>query len=142
MKKLLNEFKEFALKGNMLDMAIGLIMGSAFSGLVTQLTDSFITPLLSLCTSGVNFDQLMFEIGGATFTYGKFISYAINFVLQAFVLFMLIRLFHSFQKKEEPAPETTKICPYCKSEIHIDAVKCPHCASDLPLDEKKEADKK
>ena len=87
MKKLLNEFKEFALKGNMLDMAI-------------------------------------------------------NFVLQAFVLFMLIRLFHSFQKKEEPAPETTKICPYCKSEIHIDAVKCPHCASDLPLDEKKEADKK
>lgn len=130
-KKFLKEFKEFAVKGSMIDMAVGLIMGSAFSGLVTQLNDSFITPLLSIFTSGNNFDQLTFTIGGATFLYGQFISGVINFVIQAFVLFLLIRFFHSLRKKEEPAPVKTKICPYCKSEIHIDAVKCPHCASDL-----------
>ena len=132
LKGFLKEFKEFAVKGNMLDMAVGLIMGSAFGGLVSQLNESFITPLLSIFLKDINFDQLVLTIGGGEFTYGKFLSVLINFVIQALVLFLLLRFINSFRRKEEPAPAVTKICPYCKSEIHIEATKCPHCASEQP----------
>ena len=130
--KFFKEFKEFAVKGNMLDMAVGLIMGSAFGGLVTQLNESFITPLLSIFLKDINFDQLVLVIGGGEFTYGKFLSVLINFVIQALVLFIMLRFINSFRKKAEPAPVTTKTCPYCKSSIHIEATKCPHCASEQP----------
>ena len=128
-KKFLNEFKEFALKGSMIDMAVGLIMGSAFSGLITQLNDCLITPLLSLFTGGTQFDNLHFTVLGAVFPYGQFISGLINFFIQAFVLFLIIKGFHSM-RREKPAP-TTKACPYCQSEISIKAIRCPHCTSEL-----------
>lgn len=131
MKKFITEFKEFALKGSMIDMAVGLIMGSAFSGLITQLNDCLITPFLSLFTRGTQFNDLSFTLAGAVFPYGQFISGVINFVIQAFVLFLLIKGFHSLRKKEAPAPATTKTCPYCQSEISIKATRCPHCTSEL-----------
>lgn len=130
-KKFMNEFKAFALKGSMIDMAVGLIMGSAFSGLITKLNECLITPLLSLFTGGTQFDQLSFTILGAIFPYGQFISGVINFVIQALVLFLLIKFFHSLRKKETPAPPKTKTCPYCQSAIHLDATRCPHCTSEL-----------
>ncbi len=130
-KKFLDEFKAFALKGSMIDMAVGLIMGSAFSGLITLFNSSLITPLLSLFTGGTQFDALSFTILGAVFPYGQFISGLINFIIQALVLFLLIKGFHSLRKKEAPAAPTTKKCPYCQSEIDLNATRCPHCTSEL-----------
>ena len=130
LKKFMKEFKEFAMRGNIVDMAVGLIMGTAFSGLITSLNNCLITPLLSLFTRGTQFDELKFVLLGAEFPYGQFISGLINFVIQAFVLFLIIKFFHSLRKKETPAP-TTKTCPYYKSAIHLEATKCPHCTSDV-----------
>ncbi len=131
-KKAIQEFKEFALKGNMMDMAVGLVMGSAFSGLVTQLTDSFITPLMNIATTEVDTAGLSFTIGGGTFTYGLFISAVINFFLQALVLFLVVKAINTIRKpKEEPKPEPTQVCPYCQSTISAKAIRCPHCTSEL-----------
>lgn len=130
-KKFITEFKEFALKGSMIDMAVGLIMGSAFSGLITQFNDCLITPLLSLFTGGTQFDDLSFTLFGAIFPYGQFISGLINFIIQALVLFLIIKGFHSLRKKEEAPAPAVKICPYCQSEISIKATRCPHCTSEL-----------
>jgi len=130
-KKFMDEFKAFALKGSMIDMAVGLIMGSAFSGLITKFNECLITPLLSLFTGGTQFDQLSFTIAGAIFPYGQFISGIINFVIQALVLFLIIKFFHSLRKKETPAAPTTKTCPYCQSSIDIKATRCPHCTSEI-----------
>ena len=133
MKKFLAEFKEFALKGNVMDMAIGVIIGAAFGNIVTALTDSFITPLLELIPGNGEVGGA-FYIGGVAFTYGAFISAVINFIIMAFVLFCLVKAVNkavSLGKKKEEAAPTTKKCPYCCSEIDINATKCPHCTSDI-----------
>lgn len=138
-KGFLEEFKEFALRGNVLDMAVGVIIGGAFSNITKSLTDDIISPLLGIF-GGANFDSLSVTFkalngGEVTLTYGNFITAVINFLIMAFVVFCFIkainRVFSVGKKPEEPAAPTTKICPYCKSEIPIDATRCPHCTSEL-----------
>ncbi len=130
MKKFLEEFKAFALKGNVMDMAIGVIIGGAFSGIVTSLTDNFINPILQFITAGARYS--LQDIGHFT---SNFLSSVVNFIIMAFILFCIIKAVNKAmdlgKPKAEAAP-TTKICPFCKSEIPIDAVKCAHCTSDQP----------
>lgn len=130
MKKFLEEFKAFALKGNVMDMAIGVIIGGAFSGIVTSLTDNFINPILQFITAGARYN--LHDIGAFA---SNFLSSVINFIIMAFILFCLIKALNKAMelghKKEEAAP-TTKTCPFCKSEIPIDATKCAHCTSEQP----------
>jgi len=141
------EFKEFALRGNVLDMAIGIIIGSAFGKIISSLVNDVIMPPIGLLIGNINFADLFLNISGkpaeslaqakqlgaATINYGIFINAIIDFVLVAFVLFMLIKQFNRI-KKEKPAPEaapTTKDCPYCYSTIPIKATKCAHCTSSI-----------
>ncbi len=149
---MLKEFKEFAIKGNMIDMAVGVIIGTAFSGLVTQLVNSVIMPLLSIFTGKLDFSQLFISMdgqhyatladaeaaGASVVAYGSFISEVINFIIMAFVVFLFVKLINKLRtgKKEEAAPPapTTKICPYCLSEIPIAATRCAHCTSLLKVD--------
>ena len=138
MKKFWEEFKSFALKGNMMDMAIGVIIGGAFSTLVTSLTDNLISPILGILGK-VNFDAMMWDVfgdGKLVFKYGAFITAVINFLIMAFVLFCLLKAVNKLtalgKKPEAPAEPTTKVCPFCCSEIPIKAVKCAHCGSDQP----------
>lgn len=141
MKKFINDFKEFALKGNVMDMAIGVIIGAAFKDIVTALTSSFINPLIQALTGGegVNVGG-QFTINGAVFTYGAFITAVINFLIMAFILFCLLRAVSKMMtigKKQEEAAPTEKDCPYCFTKISIKATKCPHCTSVLEIKEDK-----
>ena len=135
MKKVLNEFKEFISRGNVMDMAVGVIIGGAFTAIVTSLTDNIINPLISLIAGGSATKISGLVVPGTKIDFGAFISSVINFLIVAFVLFVVIKFVNSLHKKpEEPAaPEepTTKVCPYCQSEISIKAVRCPHCTSKL-----------
>lgn len=132
MKKFIEEFKAFALKGNMMDMAVGIIIGSSFSGIVTSLTDNIINPLLNFATSGKIY-TLNDIISFAT----AFLSSLVNFFIMAFVLFCLVKTMNKLksigQKKERDFP-TTKKCPHCYKEIHIHASRCPYCTSLLDQD--------
>ncbi len=135
MKKFLEEFKKFICRGNVMDMAVGIIIGGAFTGIVNSLVNDIINPLLGLF-GGMNFDQLVWNItGDVTLFYGKFITAIINFLIMALVIFCLVRTVNKaaekFSKKEEPKAPTTKKCPYCKSDIAIEATRCPHCTSQL-----------
>ena len=134
MKKFLAEFKAFALRGNVLDLAVGVIIGGAFTGIVSALTANFINPLLSFVmtgTPGVDENGVAWTAGGAV---AAFLTTIINFIITAFVLFLVIRGINKLmtigKKKEEPAP-TTKKCPYCQSDIPLAATRCPHCTSEL-----------
>lgn len=136
MKNFIKEFKEFINRGNVLDMAIGVIIGAAFKDIVTSLVDNIISPIIGLF-GGKNFDAYQLVIGEATLKYGAFITTVINFLIMAFVIFMMVKVMNGiskkFEKKEEetPAAPTTKTCPYCLSEIKIEATRCPHCTSEL-----------
>ena len=136
MKKFLEEFKKFALRGNVLDMAIGVIVGGAFTGIVTSMTANFINPLLNLIMTGGAgeiSDGVAWTLGAAV---ASFLTTVVNFIITAFVLFVLLkginRLMTMGKKKEAPAAPTTKKCPYCLSEIPIAATRCAHCTSELP----------
>lgn len=137
MKKFLQEFKTFALRGNVIDLAVGVLIGGAFQGLVTSLTDNLINPLIGML-GGANFDQYMFVVGDAQFKYGAFVTAVINFIIMALLIFLLVkgmnRLAGAGKKEEAPAAPTTKTCPYCLSEIPLGATKCAHCASTLDKD--------
>lgn len=134
---LLKEFKDFALKGNVMSMAVGVLIGGAFSSLVTSLTTNIITPLLN-CIGKLDAQdtaKLAVKINGQTLEFGIFIADIINFIIMAFIIFMLVKGMNKLanlghKEEEKPAP-TTKKCPYCKSEIAIDAVRCPHCTSEV-----------
>ena len=139
MKKLLSDFKAFIAKGSVLDLAVGVIIGAAFKGIVDSLVNDIISPLIGLIAN-TNFTDLVWQIGGVTLKYGAFITAIINFVLMAIVLFLIIKaisgargLGGKLKKGETPAPAapTEKICPYCKSQIAIDATRCPHCTSEV-----------
>lgn len=140
MKKFFKEFKEFVSRGNVMDMAVGIIIGGAFTGIVTSLVEDIINPLLGVF-GGTNFDRFCITLAGdATLNYGKFISAIINFLIMALVIFLIVKVMNTAAKKigpkkEEEAPKTKK-CPFCKTDIHIEAVRCPNCTSQL--DEKKE----
>ena len=134
MKKFLREFKEFALRGNVMNLAIGVIIGAAFQGVVSSLTENIISPIIGLFV-GQNFDALQVTIGGATLMYGAFITSIIDFIIMAFVVFLIVkainRLMSVGKKEEAPAAPTTKKCTFCMSEIAIEATRCPHCTSVL-----------
>ena len=135
MKKFISEFKEFISKGNVLDLAVGVIIGGAFQAIVNSLVNDLIMPLLGIITGGLDFSSLAITVGNANLTYGNFISAVINFLLMAFVLFSVIKAFDKARSLKEkpaaPAEPTTKKCPYCFSEIDIKATRCPHCTSEV-----------
>lgn len=130
MKKFIEEFKAFALRGNVMDMAVGVIIGGAFSGIVTSLTDNFINPILNVLTGGATYS--LTDVAGFA---SSFLSAVVNFIIMAFILFCLLKAINKLtgltKKEEAPAEPETKICPYCQSEISIKATRCPHCTSIL-----------
>ena len=129
MRKFIEEFKAFALKGNVMDMAVGVIIGGAFSGIVTSLTDNFINPILKFLTAGARYS--LQDVGGFA---SNFLSAVVNFLIMAFILFCIMKAINkamSFGKKPVVEEKTTKICPYCRYEIPIEATRCGHCTSIL-----------
>lgn len=134
MKKFMDEFKAFISRGNVMDMAVGIIIGGAFTSIVSSLVEDIINPILGMF-GGMNFDQLSIKLmGEATLNYGKFISAILNFLIMALIVFIIMKMVNGLAEKfkhEEPAAPTTKVCPFCKSEIAIDATRCPHCTSVL-----------
>lgn len=134
MKKLIEEFKEFALRGNVIDLAVGVIIGAAFQNIVKSLTDDIISPLIGLVAK-TDFKDMAATVFGVSVKYGSFITAVINFFIMAVVLFALIKLMNRAasigKKPDAPTAPTTKICPFCKTEIAIDATRCPHCTSVL-----------
>lgn len=142
MKKFFQEFKAFIAQGNVLDLAVGVIIGAAFKDIVTSLTDNILQPIINLIGTSELAGSI--QIGSNPnnlLNYGAFISAVINFIIMAFVIFCIVKAVNkamSIGKKHEETVEeapTTKVCPFCKSEIPIDAVKCAHCASELPEEE-------
>lgn len=132
----LKEFKTFALKGNVMSMAVGVLIGGAFSSLVTSLTNNIINPILN-CFGKMDGQtaKLAFRINGQSIEVGAFIADVVNFLIMAFIVFLLVKMMNRVadmgKKEKEPAAPTTKKCPYCKSEIAIDATRCPHCTSEI-----------
>ena len=128
--KFMEEFKKFALRGNVMDMAVGVIIGGAFSGIVTSLTENFINPILNVLTGAASYTWQ--DVGGFA---SSFLSAVVNFIIMAFILFCLMRGINKLltigKKPEALAAPTTKKCPYCKTEIDIEATRCPHCTSQL-----------
>lgn len=135
MRKFLSEFKEFAMRGNVMDLAVGVIIGGAFQKIVTSLVSDVITPIIGLA-GGADFSGLVLKIGEVEIKYGAFITTVIDFIIMAFIIFLMVKGINkiaSFNKKEEEIVEeaTTKTCPYCCSEIDIKATRCPNCTSKL-----------
>jgi large conductance mechanosensitive channel len=135
MKAFMKEFKEFISKGNVMDLAVGVIIGGAFQAIVGSLVNDIIMPLLGIITGGLDFSHLAITVGEAQILYGSFISAIINFLLMALVLFLVIKALNKAKsltaKPEEPKAPTTKKCPYCQSDIPLAATRCPHCTSEL-----------
>lgn len=135
MKTFMAEFKKFVARGNVMDMAVGIIIGGAFTAIVTSLVDDVLMPVLSLLTGGFDFNALCIVLGegenAATLNYGSFIAAIINFLLISLVIFMLIKAINKLSVKKEETPASTKECPFCKEQIAVSAVRCPHCTSEL-----------
>lgn len=141
MKNFYNEFRKFISRGNVMDMAVGVIIGGAFTAIVNSLVNDIFMPLLSLITGGLDIAGMSVSFGlgeqAAELKYGSFLSAVINFLLIALVVFCIVKLLNAAKdrvvKKPEEAPKvpTTKVCPYCMSEIDIKASRCPHCTSQL-----------
>ena len=146
MKKFAEEFKAFVMRGNVVDLAVAVIIGGAFGKITSSLVDDIFMPLLGVLTGGINFSGLFYALNGqkyasieaaaeagvGTLNYGMFIQNIIDFVLVAFCMFLMIRLFNKLHKKEEEAPAPApRLCPFCKMEIADDATRCPHCTSEL-----------
>lgn len=143
---MLKEFKEFAMRGNVLDMAVGIIIGVAFGKIVTSLVNDVIMPPIGVLLGKVDFSNLFInlsgapydslaaakEAGAATIAYGVFLNTVLDFLIVAFVIFLIVRQVNKLRRKEEaPAEPTTKECPYCVSPIPIKATRCPSCTSEL-----------
>lgn len=138
------EFKEFVMRGNVVDMAVGIIIGAAFGKIVTSLVSDVIMPPIGLILGKVDFSSLFISLSGhydtltaakaagaPTVNYGVFLNTVIDFVIVAFVIFLLVKQVNRLKKAPLPAPPNTKDCPYCKTSIPIGAVRCPNCISDL-----------
>ena len=134
MKKFMDEFKKFIARGNVMDMAVGVIIGGAFKAIVDSLVNDIINPILGVF-GGLNFSEYAIPLKGeATLNYGEFITSIINFLIMALVIFLLIKVMNKAtslvaKKEEETVAPTTKKCTFCKSEIDIEATRCPHCTS-------------
>ncbi len=152
-KGIIGEFKEFIMRGNVMDLAVAVIIGGAFQKIITSLTNDIIMPIITLITGGIDFNNWFIsldgshyktlaeaqEAGAATFNYGTFITAVIDFLILAFVIFMMVKGMNALaakaktKKEEEPAAApATKKCPYCLSEIPLEATRCPHCTSEQP----------
>lgn len=135
------------MRGNVMDMAIGIVLGTAFTAIVTALVEGILMPILSLLTGGVDFSNWFIsldgsnyatlaqakEAGAATLNYGVLINAIIHFIFIAFAVFMMVKAMNKLRKPVEVAV-TTKVCPYCKSEIALEATRCPHCTSEQPVE--------
>ena len=153
--KIVKEFKEFIMRGNVMDLAVGVIIGGAFGAIVTAFIDNMIMPFIGLLTGGMDFSQQFIvlkapdgmsasdiksieqakEVGANVWGYGAFITAVINFLIIALVIFLIVKAVNkaaNLRKKEEEAEPTTKVCPFCCTEIDIKATRCPHCTSELP----------
>lgn len=142
---MLKEFKEFAIKGNMIDLAIAVILGGAFGKIITSLVNDIIMPPLGLLLGNVNFTDLFVSLNGtkyasladaqaagaATLNYGLFINTIIDFLIVAFIIFLIVRQINRMKRAPVPAAPTTKDCPYCYTQIPIPATRCPNCTSEL-----------
>ena len=145
MKKFLSDFKSFCMRGNILDLATGVMIGGAFGTIVTSLVNDLLMPIIGLATGGVDFTGLFLPLdfgvyatlddakaaGVATLNYGAFMQAILNFVIMAFCVFMIVRLMAKLMPKKEEPKKASRKCPYCISEIDKEAVRCPHCTSDL-----------
>ncbi len=139
------EFKDFAMRGNVLDLAIGIIIGAAFGKIITSFVNDVIMPPIGLALGNVNFANLFINLSGGKYTtladaqaagavtinYGSFLNTIVDFIIVAFVVFMLVRQVNKLQKPTVPAPITTKECPFCITAIPLKATRCPHCTSNL-----------
>jgi len=159
---MLKEFKEFALKGNIMDMAVGVVIGGAFQKIVNSLVNDIIMPAISVITGNIDFSDMVYEVNGATITYGNFITTIVDFLIIAFSIFLVVKYLNKLNKlkelgdlaakldkngkiikhkkeevPEEPKEPETKVCPYCLTEVKYHATRCPHCTSEL--EEKVEA---
>ena len=152
---MLKEFKEFALKGNIMDMAVGVVIGGAFQKIVNSLVNDIIMPAISVLTGNVDFTDMVFTVGDASIKYGNFITTIVDFLIIAFSIFLVVKYINKLNKLkelgdlaaskldkdgkfikhkeeiEEPKEPETKVCPYCLSEVKYHATKCPHCTSEL-----------
>lgn len=143
---MIKEFKKFALKGNMIDLAVGVIIGGGFNSLVSSMVNDIIMPVISLFTGKLDFTNMFIALNGqhyttlteaqthtSTIAYGSFLTGLINFLLTAFVIFLVIRWMNRLRAKEEPAPQPkkTRLCPHCYTEVDLRADRCPHCTSEL-----------
>lgn len=130
---MLKEFRDFAMRGNVMDLAVAVIIGGAFGAIITSLVNDVLMPLIGLILGGLDFSGLSFQVGDAVVKYGSFIQAVVNFIIIAFVIFTMVRTINSLKKKE-PAPvaePTTKECPYCFTTVSIKAKRCPNCTSQL-----------
>lgn len=135
MKKFLKEFRDFAVRGNALDLAVGVIIGAAFQGIVNSLTNDILAPVLGVFAKH-DLNHLIFSMGGVEIRYGAFLTAILNFIIMAFSIFVLLKVVTKlffFQKEEQPAKAPARTCPYCCEKIADEATKCPHCASLLEI---------
>jgi large conductance mechanosensitive channel len=128
---MLKEFRDFAMRGNVMDLAIAVIIGGAFGKIITSLVNDILMPLIGLVLGGLDFSGLSFKVKDAVIGYGSFIQSIVDFAIVAFVIFMLVRTMNSMKKPAPAAAPTTKECPYCITTISINAKRCPNCTSQL-----------
>ena len=130
---MLKEFREFIARGNVLDLAIAVIIGGAFGKIVASLVNDILTPLLGLLMGGINFSEQAVTIGDAVVMWGAFVQSIFDFLIIAFVIFLIVRIANKMKKAPPPADPTTKDCPYCFTTISIKATRCPNCTSELKV---------
>jgi len=125
------EFREFAMRGNVLDLAVGVIIGGAFGKIIGSLVNDILMPIIGVLLGRVNFSELSFTIGEAVIRWGAFIQAMIDFLIIAFVIFLIVKGVNATRKAPPPADPTTQECPYCFSTISIKATRCPNCTSEI-----------
>ena len=128
---MLKEFKDFAMRGNVLDLAVAVIIGGAFGKIITSLVNDVLMPLIGLAMGGINFSDLAITVGAAVIKYGTFIQSIIDFLIVAFVIFMIVRSMNRMKRPAPVAAPTTKECPHCFTTIPLQATRCPNCTSQL-----------
>ena len=127
---MLKEFREFAIRGNVMDLAVAVIIGGAFGKIITSLVSDVLMPVIGLVMGGVNFSELSITVGAAVIKWGAFVQSIIDFIIIAFVIFVLVRAMNRM-KRDEPVTPTTKECPHCFTTIPLKAARCPNCTSQL-----------
>ena len=127
---MLKEFREFAMRGNVMDLAVGVIIGAAFGKIITSLVDDILMPIVGLFTGGIDFSERVVQLGGAELRWGAFVQNIIDFLIVAFIVFLIVRAMNRL-KRDEPTTPTTKECPHCFTTIPLKAARCPNCTSQL-----------